>query len=83
MQRGIREPRGKYRTFRTAIKKAEAECEHKMVQAWVSEMPGNWQAIATFLERRHPERWSKDRLKLKEHEDRLKELERAAEQAKK
>lgn len=66
MQRGEKEESGEYCDFCYAIKKAEADCEQEVVRGWVKDdMVGNWQARATFLERRHPERWSKDRLELK------------------
>jgi len=33
-----------------------------MVAQWQAHMPENWQAIATFLERRYPDRWGRKRL---------------------
>lgn len=65
MVRGKKEEGGEYFQFFHAIKKAEAEHETKCLKRWDAQMDTNWQAIATFLERRHPERWSKDRLELK------------------
>ena len=53
---------GKYREFMEAIKKAEHEAEVRMVAMWQKHMPENWQAIATFLERRYPDRWGRKRL---------------------
>ncbi len=48
--------------FSEAIKKAEADAEVAMVKAWQKHIPNNWQAIATFMERRYPDRWGrKDR----------------------
>jgi transposase len=53
---------GKYREFLEAIKKAECEAEVRLVAMWQKHMPENWQAIATFLERRYPDRWGRNRL---------------------
>jgi hypothetical protein len=50
---------GKYHEFSEAIKKAESQAEIRMIQEWQAQMPTNWQAIATFMERRYPDRWSK------------------------
>ncbi len=62
MNEGEQSKDGEYFQFFHAIKKAEAEAELKMVQAWQKHIPNNWQAIATFMERRYPDRWGrKDR----------------------
>ena len=45
-----------------AIKRAEHEAEVRMVAQWQKHMPDNWQAIATFLERRYSDRWGRKRL---------------------
>jgi len=50
---------GKYFDFSEAVKKAEAQAEIRMVQEWQKQMPENWQAIATFMERRYPDRWGR------------------------
>jgi len=50
---------GKYFDFSEAVKKAEAQAEIRMVQEWQKQMPENWQAIATFMERRYPYRWGR------------------------
>jgi hypothetical protein len=50
---------GKYKEFFEAIKKAEHDAEVRLVAQWQKHMPDNWQAIATFLERRYPERWGR------------------------
>jgi transposase len=42
-----------------AVTAAEARLEQKMVKRWDKLMDGEWTAIATFLERRFPDRWSK------------------------
>lgn len=56
---------GKYFDFSEAVKKAEAQAEIRMVQEWQKQMPENWQAIATFMERRYPDRWGRqDKSKL-------------------
>lgn len=55
---------GIYLEFMESIKRAEAIAEAEMVQKFATEAnkPGNWLALATFLERRHPKRWGrKDR----------------------
>lgn len=65
MARGAEEKTGPYAEFRAAIKGAEAEAENRVIAMWRQQMPDNWQASATFLERRHPDRWGrKDRMKL-------------------
>ncbi len=48
-----------YRTFRTAIKKAEAEAEVAAVKCVIDASETKWQAAMTFLERKFPERWSR------------------------
>ena len=62
MTKGEKAKSGKYREFVEAIKKAEHEAEVRMVAMWQKHMPENWQAIATFLERRYPDRWGRKRL---------------------
>ena len=62
MVRGEEAKSGKYREFMESIKKAEQEAEVRMVAMWQKHMPDNWQAIATFLERRYPDRWGRKRL---------------------
>jgi hypothetical protein len=62
MVRGEEAKSGKYREFMESIKKAEHEAEVRMVAMWQKHMPDNWQAIATFLERRYPDRWGRKRL---------------------
>jgi transposase len=62
MTEGEQATDGIYFQFFHAIKKAEAHAELKMVQEWQKHTPNNWQAIATFMERRYPDRWGrKDR----------------------
>ncbi len=48
-----------YRTFRTAIKRAEAEAEVAAVKCVIDASETKWQAAMTFLERKFPERWSR------------------------
>lgn len=62
MERGEKAKSGRYREFWEAVKKAEAEAEVRMVAQWQAHMPENWQAIATFLERRYPDRWGRRKL---------------------
>ncbi len=64
MVRGEEAKSGKYREFMESIKKAEQEAEVRMVAMWQKHMPDNWQAIATFLERRYPDRWGRRNLNI-------------------
>ena len=64
MVRGEKDKSGKYREFMEAIKRAEYEAEARLVAMWQKHMPDNWQAIATFLERRYPERWGRRNLNI-------------------
>nr|PZN07741.1 MAG: hypothetical protein DIU64_11805 [Caldicoprobacter oshimai] len=57
--KGEKAKSGKYYDFCEAVKKAEYEAEMRLVAMWQKHMPDNWQAIATFLERRFPERWAR------------------------
>ncbi len=59
MVKGEKAKSGKYREFVEAVKRAEYEAEARLVAQWQKHMPENWQAIATFLERRYPQRWGK------------------------
>jgi len=58
-EQGESDGNGEYFDFFESIKKAEAQAELRLVQEWQKHIPNNWQAIATFLERRYPDRWSK------------------------
>ena len=57
MERGEREARGRFHTFRHTIEKAEADAEVTVVAQWRAQIPTNWQAARDFLARRYPERW--------------------------
>ena len=59
MVKAEEEESGEYCDFCEVIKKAEAAAELRMVQEWQKHVPNNWQAIATFMERRYPDRWGK------------------------
>ena len=48
-----------YESFGSAIKKAEASCEVRMVRAIAKLSLKDWRAAAWWLERRHPESWGK------------------------
>lgn len=49
--------------FFQEVKKAEAEAEALIVSMWRRQIPQDWKAAATFLERRYPDRWGRvDRL---------------------
>lgn len=41
------------------VKQAEQEAEVALVAQWRSQTPDDWKAVATFLERRHPEKWGR------------------------
>jgi transposase-like protein len=76
MQRGEREQSGEYREFSDAVKDAEAVAEVRaeaLIQAAAlgdKKHPGQWQAAAWYLERRHPDRWSrKERVELSGNKD--------------
>jgi hypothetical protein len=76
---GRSQKRGKFREFREAIKKAEAEAVDKRVTAIAAAgmEPKTWQASAWWLERRRPDDWWIDKKRLAELEKRLAELEKA------
>lgn len=57
--RGQEEEKGAFRDFYVAIKKAEAEAENKIIKLWIKQIPEDWRAAATFLERRYPDRWAR------------------------
>lgn len=48
-----------YVTFLLQMWEAEATSEADMVAKWKRHFDKDWRAIATFLERRYPERWAK------------------------
>src|SRR5262249_57737439 len=75
MKRGAKQRRGKFREFRNAVKKAEADAEVRMVAQWQKHMPGNWQAIRDFLGRRHPDRWGDHRKEIAEMKKQIAQLE--------
>lgn len=60
MQKGAAQTRGKYRTFRTEVKKAEAEAKTRFI-ANIDKAAGagTWQASAWMLERRWPEQFAR------------------------
>lgn len=45
--------------FLEDVKKAEADAEVRMVGMWQKQIPHDWKAAATFLERRHPDKWGR------------------------
>jgi len=53
------DPESKYADFRRGVLMAEQEAEANLVAQWRAHTPDDWKAAATFLERRHPERWSR------------------------
>ena len=60
MKKGEKAKSGRYFNFFHTIKRAEQVAEVKMVEQWQRHMPENWQAIATFMERRYPDRWGRN-----------------------
>lgn len=48
-----------YVTFLLLLWEAEATSEADMVKKWKKHFAKDWRAVATFLERRYPERWAK------------------------
>jgi transposase len=48
-----------YAVFLEACRKAEATAEEKAIKAIQAAFPDDWRAAMTYLERRHPGRWSK------------------------
>src|SRR5262245_3890526 len=57
MIRGRRARRGKFRDFREAVLRAEADAEATVVAQWRQQIPETWQAARDFLARRFPRRW--------------------------
>ncbi|MBZ9715506.1 hypothetical protein [Deinococcus multiflagellatus] len=54
-----------YREFRAAVLDAQASAEIESVaRIRLSGQKGNWRADAWYLERRHPDRWGRQRLEL-------------------
>lgn len=53
------------------LRLAEAEAEIRMVNQWqrAMQVPSHWQAIRDFLQRRHPDRWGRQRIDLAIDED--------------
>ena len=59
MNKGEEQEGTEFSDFLEAIKKAESAAELRLVQEWQKHIPNNWQAIATFMERRYPDRWGR------------------------
>jgi hypothetical protein len=59
LKRGAKEGSGKFREFRTAIRKAMAHAEVRDLIKLQKAGDKNWQAIAWRLERRYPKRWGR------------------------
>lgn len=52
-----------YLSFFESLKRAENEAEARVVALWQRQIPNDWKAAATFLERRYASRWGRvDRL---------------------
>lgn len=70
LQKGERATAGIYREFLEAVKEADANFEvialGKIKEAALPtpERPGQWQAYAWILERRHPKKWGRKRIEV-------------------
>ena len=56
---GARQKSGKLHQFTCAVKKAEAKAESAAVNGIRYHGRRTWQALAWYLERKHPKRWAK------------------------
>lgn len=59
LKKGTEEKREPYLSFAENFKKAEATAEQSAVIHIRAQMPKNWTAAMTFLERRHRTRWGR------------------------
>lgn len=59
MELGERAKAGRYRQFWQAVNAAEGEAEVRAVAIIQKQMPANWRAAMTYLERKHPRRWGR------------------------
>jgi hypothetical protein len=59
LELGAEQKSGRYREFREAVKRAEAEGEVRAVAIIQKHMMTNWQAAMTYLERKFPQRWAR------------------------
>lgn len=75
-KQGRENPDTVYGEFLRAVEKTLAEVETQHVQAMVVESELNWLCRAWLLERRFPQRWSSDRKRIRELEQRLKDIEK-------
>lgn len=70
LAKGEKQAKGEYRDFLEAVKKADADFEVialgkiKAAAEPVADRPGQWQAYAWILERRHPKRWGRKRVEI-------------------
>jgi hypothetical protein len=62
----MKEPRGKFRDFRDALKKAEAEAVCGRLERICAAGKGTLQAAAWWLERRHPDEFGSDKRTIRE-----------------
>lgn len=58
LEQGSKEEAGLFREFCDTVKKAEAGAEVRAVTGILKAGQTSWQALAWFLERKHPEKWS-------------------------
>jgi transposase len=59
LQRGETDTRGIYRSFRDALKQANAEADIRLGQIILNAAADSWQAAAWIRERRWPKRWGR------------------------
>jgi DNA-binding transcriptional MerR regulator len=76
LRRGRQEETGIYRDFLDAVEAAETEAETSLVLAIHAGAKADLDHAWKWLERKAPQRWGRDRLKVKELERRMAELER-------
>src|SRR2546426_7774674 len=68
LAQGRKEKKGPKRQLLEELEQAEAKAEMHAVACWRSAMKDDWRACERYLERRHPEEWSRHRAG---HEPRL------------
>lgn len=74
MQRGVEEPEGIYHDFRIAVIEAEKEAEILAVEKVLKAGAEDAKHLQWWLSCKYPERWSRDRQRLKELEQEVAKL---------
>jgi hypothetical protein len=57
LERGRHARSGRYLEFLESVTRAETVAEINALANWQAQMPTNWRACQSFLERRFPDRW--------------------------